>query len=56
MAYEEYCAACTYLSEKADYYGKYWCEKKGQDMYTNSPKCYNFCEAYRRSTYSRENM
>lgn len=37
MAYESYCASCTYLGEKEDC-GKYW------------------CEAYRRSNSSRENM
>ena len=56
MALENYCASCTYLGEKADYNGKYWCEKKGQDMYACDPKCYSWCEAYGRSTYARENM
>ena len=56
MALESYCASCTYLGERADSYGKYWCEKKGQDMYACDPKCTSWCEAYRRSTYARENM
>ena len=56
MALESFCASCTYLGEKADYNGKYWCSKKGQDMYACDSKCYNWCEAYGRSTYARENM
>ena len=56
MALESYCAACTYLGENCDYSGKYWCERKGQSVYACDPKCYNFCEAYRRSTSARENM
>ncbi len=56
MAYEEFCAACTYLSERANYSGKYWCERKGIDIEASAPKCYNFCEAYSRSNYARENM
>lgn len=56
MALESYCASCTYLGDRADYSGKYWCSKKGQDMYACEPKCYNWCEAYGRSTYARENM
>ena len=55
MAYEDYCAACTYLSERADG-GKYWCSRKGQNMYASDARCYSFCEAYSRSNYSRENM
>ena len=54
MAYESYCAACTYMSERGS--GKYWCERKGEDRYASDPKCYNFCEAYSRSNYARENM
>lgn len=56
MALESYCAACTYLSERCDSYGKYWCERKGEDHYACDPKCYNFCEAYGRSNSARENM
>lgn len=56
MALESYCASCTHLGEKADSYGKYWCSRKGQDMYACEPKCYSWCEAYGRSTYARENM
>ena len=56
MALESYCASCTYLGERADSYGKYWCSRKGQDMYACDPKCSSYCEAYGRSTYSRENM
>ena len=56
MALEQYCASCTYIGERADSYGKYWCSKKGQDMLACEPKCYNWCEAYGRSTYARENM
>lgn len=56
MAYEEFCAACTYLGESADSYGKYYCEPKGDRIYACIPKCYNFCEAYSRSNYARENM
>ena len=55
MALESYCAACTYLGENANYDGKYYCDKKGW-VYACDPKCYNFCEAYRRSTSARENM
>ena len=56
MALESYCAACTYLGEKADYDGKYYCDRKGERRYASDAKCYSFCEAYGRSTYSRENM
>ena len=56
MALENYCAACTYLGEEADYEGKYYCESKGEDHYAFDPKCYNFCEAYSRSNSARENM
>lgn len=55
MAYEAYCAACTYMGETVDC-GKYWCEIKGEDRKANDPKCYNFCEAYGRSDSARENM
>lgn len=56
MALEQYCASCTYLGEKADYNGKYWCSRKGQDVLACDARCYNWCEAYRRSTSCRENM
>lgn len=56
MALESYCASCTYLGENADYNGNYWCSKKGQNMPANAAKCYNWCEAYGRSSYARENM
>ena len=55
MAYEAYCAACTYMGDKVDC-GKYWCSVKGEDRYANDPRCYNFCEAYGRSNSARENM
>ena len=56
MAYEDYCAACTYLGESCDYEGRYWCDRKDENRYASDAKCYNFCEAYSRSNYSRENM
>ena len=56
MALESYCAACTYLGERADYNGKYWCERKGENHYATDPKCYSFCEAYGRSNSARQNM
>ena len=56
MALESYCAACTYLNENADYNGKYWCKRKGEDHYACDPKCYSFCEAYGRSNSARQNM
>lgn len=56
MALEAFCAACTYLSESADYSGKYWCSNKGEDHYACDPKCYNFCEAYGRGDSARQNM
>ena len=56
MALESYCAACTYLKDNADSYGKHWCTKKGENHYACDPKCYNFCEAYGRSNTARTNM
>ncbi len=53
--YEDFCAACTYMGENVDC-GKYWCEVKGEDRLACDPKCYRFCEAYRRSNSARENM
>jgi len=55
MALESYCCACTYMSEEVDC-GKYWCSKKGEDRYASDARCSNFCEAYSRSNYSRQNM
>lgn len=55
MAYEQYCAACTYMSDDL-YYGKYYCSIKGDYRCACDSKCYNFCEAYGRSNYARENM
>jgi len=56
MAYEDYCASCTYQGEREDYDGKYWCERKGRSVYACDAKCYDWIEAYSRSNYSRENM
>ena len=56
MALESYCAACTYLGEKGDYNGKYYCSKKGENHYAHDSKCNFFCEAYSRSSGSRQNM
>ena len=55
MAYESYCAACTYLNEEYSYRG-YWCERKGEYHFANDAKCRDFCEAYKRRDSSRENM
>lgn len=55
MAYEQYCAACTYMGESVDC-GKYYCPRKGDWLYATTPKCSSFCEAYGRSNYARENM
>ena len=56
MAYESYCASCTYMGESADYNGEYYCDRKGERRKACDAKCYNWCEAYSRSSYSRENM
>ena len=56
MAYEDYCAACTYLGETADCYGKYFCPEKYEDHLATDPKCNSFCEAYGRSDSARKNM
>lgn len=56
MACEDYCAACTYLGENADSYGKYFCDKQGERVYACDPKCYRFIEAYSRSNSARRNM
>ena len=55
MAYESYCAACTYMNEN-EYYGKYFCTTKGEWRKASDPKCYYFCEASMRSNGARENM
>lgn len=55
MAYESYCAACTYMNEN-QYYGKYYCTRKGEWRKASDPKCYSFCEAYSRSDSGRRNM
>lgn len=55
MAWEEYCAACTYMKENANY-GKFWCEMKNTYKLANEIRCYNYCEARRRSNSTRENM
>lgn len=55
MAYESYCAACTYMKDE-QYYGKFWCERKGEYRPANDSRCGSFCEANRRSNTSRENM
>lgn len=55
MAYEDYCASCTYIGESIDCYGKYNCEKKDR-VYACDPKCNRYCEAYGRSNSARENM
>ena len=56
MSLESHCAACTYLSESIDSYGKFYCSRKGEYRYASDSKCYSFCEANRRSNSSRENM
>ena len=54
--YEDFCAACTYLGETADSYGKYFCDKHGERIYAYNPKCHRFIEAYSRSNSARRNM
>lgn len=56
MAYESFCASCTYLSEEATYERKYFCEMEGKDVKACDSKCYNWIEAYSRSDDSRKNM
>lgn len=56
MAYEDYCAACTYLGESADYDGKYYCDRKGERVLACDPRCYRYVEAYSRSNSGRENL
>ena len=55
MAFESYCAACTYLGENGSY-GKFWCDNKGENHFATDPKCGSFCEAYSRSNSARSNM
>ena len=54
MAYEAYCASCTYMKESGG--PKYWCERKGEDRFASDSKCHNWCEAYSRTNYTRGNM
>ena len=54
MAYESFCAECTYMHEGSG--PKYWCEKKNGDRYACDPKCDSFCKAYSRSESAKENM
>ena len=56
MSYYSYCAACTYMSEEPNYSGKYWCSVKGEDRYASDSKCYEFIEAYSRSSSTISNM
>lgn len=56
MSYEDFCAACTYLGESADSYGKYFCDKHGERIFACIPKCHRFIEAYSRSNSARRNM
>lgn len=55
MAYESYCASCTYMNEN-QHYGNYYCTTKGEWRKASDPKCCNYCEAYSRSNGGRENM
>ena len=55
MAYEAYCASCTWMNENQNS-RKYFCNMKGDWRYANDPKCGNYCEAYSRSDSGRENM
>lgn len=47
-----YCAECTYmlLGDNHEVDGKFWCESKGEYLYADSAECWNFCQAYSRST------
>lgn len=47
-----YCGECTYmlLGDDHEIDGKFWCESKGEYLYANSVECWNFCQAYSRST------
>ena len=42
---ENFCASCTYLGDSADC-GKYWCERKGKDVYATDSKCSSYCYGY----------
>jgi len=55
MALESYCASCTYMNEN-QYYGKYYCNRKGEWRKASDPKCYSWCEAYSRGDGGRRNM
>lgn len=55
MAYEECCAACTYMGESVNC-GKYFCGPKNERLYADNKRCGNFIEAYGRTNYTRENM
>ena len=50
----DYCASCTYLGDRADC-GKYWCDKKGKDVYATDSRCSSYCYGYSISTSSMEN-
>ncbi len=50
MALEDYCAACTYLTDTG------WCECKGENHNGSDPRCSSFCEAYSRSNSARKNL
>lgn len=55
MAYESYCAACTYMNENQNC-RKYYCTRQGEWRKANDPKCPSWLEAYSRSNGARENM
>ena len=55
MAFESYCASCTYMNEN-QHYGKYYCTRKGEWRKASDPKCYSYCQAYSRSDGGRRNM
>ena len=55
MAWEEYCAACTYMKENNNC-GKFFCEMKNTYRSAAERRCYNYIEARRRSNDQREYM
>lgn len=55
MAYESYCASCTWMNENQNS-RRYWCNRQNSWRYANDPKCGSYCEAYSRSDSARENM
>ena len=55
MAYESYCASCTWMNENQNS-RRYYCTMQGSWRYANDPKCNSYCEAYSRSDSARENM